>query len=274
MVLTTIQKINIAKISQYLCQNDVDRSGLYSGGIDRAHPRKIYSVRKNVEWMYDLDTTDDTLPSTSNYLYALCGKYALQAFYILNNGSGGNTVVPVSPTPITGSTLNFIELRASDFANATDYIDTRLAGKDLSIIGNWLGSRLLNPSVEWDYIAGGGVRVLIGGFDSAVFAADEIIIRVDINGTIEDGVDTSVYPYNLSAITTIDNLPSGDAYQIRTVVITPNGFDYDWGTGFIFNDSFPEQPGAVAVNTKQIYMFQYIAGIGDVCIGQALNVPV
>jgi hypothetical protein len=43
--------IEIAKISQYLSQNDIDNKGLYGGGIDLLLPEKIYCVRKNIEWM-------------------------------------------------------------------------------------------------------------------------------------------------------------------------------------------------------------------------------
>jgi hypothetical protein len=44
--------INIAKISQYLCENDIDKKGLFGGGVDLLLPRKIYNIRKSVEWLY------------------------------------------------------------------------------------------------------------------------------------------------------------------------------------------------------------------------------
>jgi hypothetical protein len=48
---TVPEIIEIAKISQYLSQNDIDNSGLYGGGMDLRLPEKIYCVRKNIEWM-------------------------------------------------------------------------------------------------------------------------------------------------------------------------------------------------------------------------------
>lgn len=42
--------IKIAKISQYLSQNDIENKGLYGGGTDLLLPRKIYNIRKSVEW--------------------------------------------------------------------------------------------------------------------------------------------------------------------------------------------------------------------------------
>ena len=67
--------IEIAKVSQYLAQNDIDDKGLYGGGIDLNLPQKIYNIRKSVEWMYDQDSTEPSLGATSEYLLALCSKY-------------------------------------------------------------------------------------------------------------------------------------------------------------------------------------------------------
>jgi hypothetical protein len=45
--------IKIAKISQYLTQNDIENKGLYGGGTDLFLPKKIYNIRKSVEWAND-----------------------------------------------------------------------------------------------------------------------------------------------------------------------------------------------------------------------------
>lgn len=47
--------IKIAKVSQELAENDIDKKGLYGGGIDLLLPRKIYNIRKSVEWMYGIN---------------------------------------------------------------------------------------------------------------------------------------------------------------------------------------------------------------------------
>ena len=271
---TTAEQIEIAKVCQYLAVRTIEVNGLYGGSIDPNLPRKLYCVRKNVEWLYDLDDEDETLVATGNLLYGLCNPFSFQAQAIINLNLGGNVVIPVSPTPLTASTLNFIEVRQGDFSTSTDYLDARLLGKTLSVFGNWLGGRYLEPVVEWDYVATGGVRILTTGFNSSAFGADDIIIRVDINGVIEDGVDASVYNYNLSNTTIITALPTGDEFQVRYVIVTPNGYDYSWGSSFVFTDNYPAQPLANGANTKQIYTFQYIAGLGNICIGQSLNVPI
>jgi len=91
--LTVSQKINIAKISQFLAAIDIKKGGLYGSGIDLLLPRKLYNVRKSVENQYLLNAADTTLTSTSNYLYALCNKYALVAQAIT---IGGGTVASIS----------------------------------------------------------------------------------------------------------------------------------------------------------------------------------
>ena len=78
--------IQIAKISQYLAANDSAQSSALVGSyLDTRLPRMLYMERKAVELRYDLDPTDSTLTDTANYLWALCGKYQLQAQAILAN---------------------------------------------------------------------------------------------------------------------------------------------------------------------------------------------
>jgi hypothetical protein len=43
-MLTVPQKIIIAEISQYLCSNDIQKGGLFGGGIDLGLPNKIYNI--------------------------------------------------------------------------------------------------------------------------------------------------------------------------------------------------------------------------------------
>lgn len=47
--------IKIAKVSQELAENDIDKKGLYGGGVDRMLPTKLYNIRKSVEWMYGIN---------------------------------------------------------------------------------------------------------------------------------------------------------------------------------------------------------------------------
>lgn len=97
--MTVPEIIDIAKASQFLAANDIARKGVFFGGIDPKLPRKIYMARKNVEYVYDLDSSDSTLPATSSYLLALCGGvYGLRARHMTG---GGGSVSPVGPPPST-----------------------------------------------------------------------------------------------------------------------------------------------------------------------------
>lgn len=91
-----VDVILYAEISQYLCLVDIQKGGLYADGIDLTLPRKIYLVRKNLSWLYNLDPTDDRLIPIANYLYWLCDRWVLIAQNI--TGSGG------AVAPIAGNT--------------------------------------------------------------------------------------------------------------------------------------------------------------------------
>ena len=94
-MFTPLQTIRIAKLSQYLAQNDIEKNGLYGGGVDLLLPKKIFCVRKNVSWMYEINPDDSSLQATTNYLYALCGKYASVAQAILTQ----NLITELSNIP-------------------------------------------------------------------------------------------------------------------------------------------------------------------------------
>lgn len=171
---TTPQIIYIAKISQQLAQVDIMKKGLFGGGMDVRLPRKIYMIRQNVEWLYDLDSTDTTLLDTGRYLLAICGKYAMAAAVIMNSGTGGGTAV-VPATPFTFDYL--IPITSSDFATATTYNDTRIVGKGLAIFWNDIPRYIIEGS-EWALTAT-GIEILIPGFDATTTTYTFYIYIID-----------------------------------------------------------------------------------------------
>lgn len=72
MSYTVSQILNIAKISEYLFVARIEKGGLYAGGIDAKRPELIYNLRKSIEYIYNLDPTDESLVPTSNYLLSIC----------------------------------------------------------------------------------------------------------------------------------------------------------------------------------------------------------
>ena len=104
--------INIAKISQYLSSNVIEKSGLNGGGVNKKLPHLLYCVRKNVEWAYGNNVGYDGIQAAANYLYALCAPFNIQANYILNNGVGGVVLSPINPPNFYPDPLDF-EVTAS-----------------------------------------------------------------------------------------------------------------------------------------------------------------
>lgn len=170
-MLSVLDKINIAKISEYLCLNAVDKKGLYGGGVDLQLARKIYNIRKSVEWLYGYDPQDDTLEGTSNYLYALCAPFNLEATKIYNAYSGGGTIV--TPTGVMSITTP-IRITEADFVDATNwhgqnsYNQQILPEYKLQVFANFV-ARYLEPTVEWERTYQ-GVNILLPGFDATTTA--------------------------------------------------------------------------------------------------------
>ncbi len=112
MSLTVAQKLNIASICEYIVSNAIAKGGLYASGIDLLLAQKIYNIRTTIQYLYDLDPSDDSLQSTSNYLYALCGKFALTAQGVLQIAGtiAGTSGVASAPNPyqFTVSASSFI----------------------------------------------------------------------------------------------------------------------------------------------------------------------
>ncbi len=98
--MTNQDIVNIARISQYLVSNAYANGGLFGKGLDRLWARKLYNIRKDVEWLLNLDPTNSTLITTANYLFALCAPFNGQASIIAASGSGGIIVNPSMGQPV------------------------------------------------------------------------------------------------------------------------------------------------------------------------------
>lgn len=79
---STATIVSIYPVAQYLATNDINKRGLYGGGVDLQLPEKIRNIGMSVERIYNDNPTDTSLTATANYLYALMGKYGIQAMRI------------------------------------------------------------------------------------------------------------------------------------------------------------------------------------------------
>ena len=97
MPYTVPQILDIAKISEYLARVDEAKGNLFGKRVAPNTAMILYTERKAIQYIYDLDSSDDNLTLTANYLYSLCRGYNLRAANIMNGGSGGS-VSPVNPS--------------------------------------------------------------------------------------------------------------------------------------------------------------------------------
>lgn len=88
--------LEYGKISQYLCSNDVAKRSVFSNGsIDTEWPLKLNIVWEALANVMEKDPTNQYIIGTKNFLYALCGKWLLEASAIVGN-SGGQVIEPPS----------------------------------------------------------------------------------------------------------------------------------------------------------------------------------
>jgi len=109
------------------------RAALYGGtNIKPIPPVQIAFVTDALRWGNDGGAeTAASLRSTANYLYWMCGKFQLEAQYIISGAGGGS----VSPT--SGTTLN--QLNFTVAASGTTLID----GQSTVTLTDFIGYNLL-----------------------------------------------------------------------------------------------------------------------------------
>jgi len=175
MAYTIEEKINIAKICQYLCADEIRKGSLSGAKLNPNLPQILYVERKSVEWAYDQDTNDPTLIGTSNYLYSLCNN-ALKAVQILNLGGGGQVVDPNNPNNDNAPYL--IPVYPGDFTNATHFDNQYIVGENLQVFANWIPKYLDNPD---EYVPTvDGINITIDGFNAADFDPAKVLLNIYI----------------------------------------------------------------------------------------------
>ena len=169
IIYTTLEKINIAKVSQYYCLSAIRKAGLFADGIDIDLPRKIYLVRKNVEFMYDISPSNSTLFATSTFLLGLCAPYNMLAANTINAGNSG-TISPINPS---GVQQYPIYITQANFETATLYPNTNIFGTNIIIYYNQI-QRYLIPNVDFEVLST-GVNITMEGFDASQYDCNLVI---------------------------------------------------------------------------------------------------
>jgi hypothetical protein len=134
MAYTTDDIINWAKISQSLAAiKERKRTAATGATIDTDLHIKLYVEGKTVEWYNEQETVDeDTLYLISNWLWALCGPYGLEAQYIYG-GSGGQ-IAPINPSVVLPEPYYF-------YVTGASFIPTGDSTKTFP--GSWAGYNMV-----------------------------------------------------------------------------------------------------------------------------------
>jgi hypothetical protein len=103
------QILNISKFAQFKAANDVAIQKALKGGFSSLTlPEQIYVTRMSIQYRYNVNPSDPTLRSTTNYLKRLCGNYYIMAQNDINNIVGLPVVSgPSNQTVTVGSTAIF-----------------------------------------------------------------------------------------------------------------------------------------------------------------------
>ena len=151
--------LNIARICQYLAADGNSKKLLFQGGGNRPNQSALlFIVRESVQWQYDIDPDESTLPKQANYMYSLCNPYVHDAQVIIGSGSTGNIVNPSTGNNVTIATP-FVQFRVGDPG-------ALMTAGETTLTLNYAG--VVNPSVE---ITVDGVEMPYAEDESQSFSA-------------------------------------------------------------------------------------------------------
>ena len=141
MALTVANILDIARISQYIATLDIAKGSMFGKRVVPETPQILYNERKAVEYWYNLDPNDSSLVETSNYLYALCRGYNLQAQQIA--GTGG-TISPVNPSQIPNPYIFEVSATSLVPTGATNATISAFIGFNVLFVRNGIPQSTLN----------------------------------------------------------------------------------------------------------------------------------
>jgi hypothetical protein len=184
--------IDISSVSQYLATAYIKKGGLHGKGLDLNLPRKLYCIRKNVEYRYEQEdigggsTPSAALVNVSNKLYSLC--FAVnEAISIVNGGTGGGTVTPTAPV---GNIYPFV-ITSSDFeSDGVTYINANMKSDRIMLFINQYSQQWLVQGAGFFDRAATGFEITIPGFDATT--QDYTII---VEKLYDSGVTPTPSPY-------------------------------------------------------------------------------
>lgn len=205
---TPAQVIEYGKLSTTYASIDQIKSKLFSPRISPNMPDLIDMETQILEWGYNQSTVYPNIIGVANYVYDLCGIYALKARQALN--PGGTPVIPV--TPGGDSDCNGVEyITSPDFeADGVTVFNSNWNNKVIKIFWNNI-PKFIKEGVDWVYVIGGGFRIIIPGFDASPGGSDADVELYVFVGCFSPGA--IINPY-LTPINTTITVTGVDAYDL------------------------------------------------------------
>lgn len=166
MAVPTISEIiPIAELSQTYAVNDIYKRGLFGGGVDANLARKIYCVRKNVDFMYNIEPTYSTLDGCGKFLYAICSPYSAKAATTLANAQGGggtSVVVPNGNNYAWYSLVTTFGDESTDI-NGTPYFARTVLVDAISVNTIFIDNQQNVVTVNFTFNSAAGEATLLNG---------------------------------------------------------------------------------------------------------------
>ena len=168
---TPAQILSYAEGSIPFAVNDKLKGQLFSPRINPKLPLVIDMETAALRWAFNQGGADyPGIQFIANYVYDLCGIYALKARNAISGG-GGIPVVPVTPNPPTDCT-GVVYITAADFEeDGVTVFNSKWVDTTLKIFWNNI-PKFIKEQVDWVYILAGGFRIIIPGFDAKTINSD------------------------------------------------------------------------------------------------------
>lgn len=154
--LTIDRIIELGDISVPLSSDYQANGALFGTRLTFNTPSTIAIVTDALRWQWEGFQDEESVRGVANYLYWLCGKFAVEGQYIIT-GTGGGSVVPINP----GATPNPIEFEVTGSSymingQSTITID-QYVGYNLLFVRNNIPQSIINMGgsyFSWNKVTG------------------------------------------------------------------------------------------------------------------------
>lgn len=157
MPFSTQEKIDIGRVCGVYSSNEI--AARREGGlIDLRLPSLLNATTTGLEWLYELDPSNEDIDQIGNYLISIC-RHIARAQYNLNLGSGGS-VAPVNPVAEAPEPLDFIVDGSTPIVTGASSVTlTEFIGWNIDLYRNGVIQYTTNPGsgaiyYSWNKITG------------------------------------------------------------------------------------------------------------------------